>query len=169
MGPGWNPKRFARNEKDHHIFESVTVIVIDEHNGLCDKAGRNVGLKHSDDELGEQVRAKQCEILSVYGRFLIELPSLSKVIYCYPACPDRFAMDPRLRRDSSALGGMSMSFGCLPVSIESHWQTIEPFGLPNRSDPRINDPWHHADTTNKYLLVQFWDSFVEAAGIHGKG
>ena len=122
-----------------------------------------------DDEVGEQVRSKQSEILYAYGLFFTELTYYSKVVYCYSPCPERFVMDPRLRRDSSALGGMSMQFGCLPVSIESHWQTIEPFGLPNRSDPRIKDPWHRVDTTNKYLLVYFWGLVVEAAGIHGKG
>ena len=78
-------------------------------------------------------------------------------------------MDPRLRRDSSALGGMSMQFGCLPVSIESHWQTIEPFGLPNRNDPRSKNSWHHADTTKQVPIGSLLGLVVEAAGIHGKG
>ena len=59
MGPGWNPKRFAKNEQEHHIFERVTVIVLDDHNGLCDKAGRYAGVRNPDDEVGEQVRSKQ--------------------------------------------------------------------------------------------------------------
>ena len=43
VGLGWHPCRFAKNEKKHHIFESIIAVIIDDHNGLCDKAGNYVG------------------------------------------------------------------------------------------------------------------------------
>ena len=43
-GPGRNPANRQRGVKEHYLFASMTVIAIDDHNGLCGKGSEYIGL-----------------------------------------------------------------------------------------------------------------------------
>ena len=36
-----------------------------------------------------------------------------------------------------------------------------PFCLPSQTDPRIRDPWHHCDPTEKPILVYLRDALIK--------
>ena len=51
------------------------------------------------------------------------------------------------------------------MSLESFWQTIKPFGLPSKRNPRVTDPWHHCDTSEKWYLIHDWDALINQHGL----
>ena len=141
-GPGRNPVNKQRGIKEHIMFESMTVIITDDHNGLCGKGSKYIGL-NPHEAASESEKEQRQRVLREYCEFFTELTYFWRVIYCYSPCPERFQMDLRLRDDSTMLASMSKHFGCLPVNIEPFWLSIAPLTLPSRTDPRVKDPWHH--------------------------
>ena len=138
----------------------MTVIVVDDHNGLCGKGSKYIGL-NPNEAATETERAQRTQVLREYCDFFTELTYFGRVVYCYSPCPERFQMGMRLSNDSTMLAGMSKQFGCLPVNIEPFWLSLEPFTLPSRSDPHVRDPWHHCDPTGKWILVHLWDALIK--------
>ena len=67
-GAGHNPANKHNNAREHLLFESMTVIVIDDHNGLCDSASRYIGLEPSE-ATNETERAKRRKVLGDYCDF----------------------------------------------------------------------------------------------------
>jgi hypothetical protein len=88
-------------------FDKVIVVIIDDHTGLTGRSGKYLGLR--DNQLAKYV----------YRRLFTEPQSFSRVVYGFSDWPDRFVMDQQLRADSSLVAGMSIEYGCFPVSLES--------------------------------------------------
>ena len=80
-GPGHNPVNKHHNAREHLLFESMTVIVIDDHNGLCDNASRYIGLEPSE-ATNEIERAKRRKVLGDYCDFFTMLTYFGRVVYC---------------------------------------------------------------------------------------
>ena len=57
-GPGRNPANRVKGIKEHFLFGSVTVIIIDDHNGLCDSGSKYMGL-NPNDAVTDKERAKR--------------------------------------------------------------------------------------------------------------
>ena len=126
------------------------MIVIDDHNGLLGKSGKYLRLK-------ENPTAKEG-----YRKWFTEFRSLSRVIYGFSDCPERFMMDQQLRAGSSVLAGFFfVEYGCFVVCLESFRQTLRPFGLPAKHDPRVLDHWHQCDTSDKWYLIHHWDALMK--------
>ena len=70
-------------------------------------------------------------------------------------------MNWRFRQYLCLLAGVSKHVGCFPVKIEALWQSIEPFGLPTRSNPHVKPPWHHCDPTGTDMLIHMWGALLK--------
>ena len=138
----------------------MTVIVVDDHNGLCGKESTYIGLNPREAATETEKEQRQ-QALRDYSDFFTELTYFGRVIYCYSPCPERFQMDMRLSGDSTLLADMSKHFGCLLVNIEPFRLSLEPFTFPSRSDPCIRDPWRHCDPTGKWILIHLWDALIK--------
>ena len=68
-GPGHNPVNRHNNAREHLLFESMTVIVIDDHNGLCDHASRYIGLE-PNEATNETEKGNEEEHIKGLLRFL---------------------------------------------------------------------------------------------------
>ena len=70
-------------------------------------------------------------------------------------------MDLRLRYDARLLAGMSVEYLCVRVSIDSFRQLVTLFGIKTKWNPTVLRPWHHNDTSGKWVLVQDWDALLK--------
>ncbi|MFM7988379.1 MAG: hypothetical protein ACKPKO_54615, partial [Candidatus Fonsibacter sp.] len=78
-------------------FQSVIVVIIDDHNALIDeKNSKYLGVREHE------------QAFTGYRRLFTELRSMSRVVYGFSDCPERFQMDVKLREDSRLLAGMTV-------------------------------------------------------------
>ena len=96
-GAGHNPVNQHNNAREHLLFEGMTVIVIDDHNGLCDNASRYVGLA-PNEATNETERAKRRKVLGDYCDFFTKLTYFGRVIYCYSPCPERLSNGREIKK-----------------------------------------------------------------------
>ena len=73
--------------EDRHVFKSVVVIVIDDHNGLCEhKTSKYLGLSSNPT------------VVVDYGRFFTELAHFTRVVSCFADCAQLWKPIPAHKR-----------------------------------------------------------------------
>ena len=94
VGPVHNPVNKHRGIQEHLIFESMTVIVVDDHNGLCGKGSKYIGL-NPREAATETEKAQRQQVLRDYCDFCTELTYFGRVIYCYSPFPNGYEVEQR--------------------------------------------------------------------------
>ena len=70
-------------------------------------------------------------------------------------------MDARLDKEARTCGVIARSYGLIPFSLASVWETSKPFCLGMGCSGRSMNCWHHTDYGEQYKLQYFWDQLIK--------
>ena len=71
-------------------------------------------------------------------------------------CAERFHMDERLDEEARTCAVLARSYGMIPHSLATFWESIKPFCLGKESGGHRMNCWHHTDYGDKFRLRYFW-------------
>ena len=84
-----------------------------------------------------------------------------EVVHAHSDCSERCQMDARLGEEARTRVVIARSYGLIPCSLASFWETIKPFCRGMQSSGRSLNCWHHTDYGEQYKLQYFWDQLIK--------
>ena len=100
---------------------------------------------------------------------MAELSRLSRAVFYFSDCAERFQMSPHLDIESRAPGNLARDYGIILYSMARFWERIKPFCLGMESSGLHLNRWHHTDYESQWRCPHWWGNLGKQLTYVGSG